>query len=214
MANIKQTDFLPIVMIKDPITWMASMCRHQYESRWVHTPKHCPNLVPNRFDRRYIDPTTQKVMYRTPGRGTIELWVKFATQHGHNAPYPDPRNKTFIHYTSLVDMWNTWYGDWYDAKFPRLMVRFEDLLFHAEDVVSKVCKCGGGTMAKTFRYVEDSAKGETGPHAGSAGFLASLVTYGNSTLRNKATLTERADVEYFREYIDKDLMETFGYANI
>jgi hypothetical protein len=153
-------------------------------------------------------------MYRTPGQGTIELWVKFATQHGHNAPYPDSTNKTFIHYTSLVDMWNTWYGDWYDAKFPRLMVRFEDLLFHAEDVVSKVCNCGGGTMAKTFRYVEDSAKGETGPHAGSAGFLASLVTYGNSTLRNRATLTERADVEYFREYIDKDLMDIFGYANI
>ena len=201
--GINQSDFMPIVMIKDPITWMASMCRHQYESRWVHTAGHCPNLVPNKYDRR-----------RKPGVGTIELKVKFATKHIGDEPMPDNSNKTFVNYTSLVDMWNVWYGDWRDVDFPRLMVRFEDLLFHAEDVVSKVCECGGGTMARDFRYVEGSAKGEGGPHAGSAGFLASLVTYGNSTLRMKGILTDANDVEYARIHLDKDLLEMFGYAPI
>lgn len=69
-------------------------------------------------------------------------------------------------------------------------------------------------MAKSFRYVEESAKGERGPHAGSAGFLASLVTYGNSTLRMKGILTDAADVKYARGHLDKDLMEMFGYAPI
>ena len=133
MKGVEQTDFLPIVMIKDPITWMSSMCRHQYESRWIHSPKHCPNLVPNRYDKR-----------RKPGVGTIELKVKFATKHIGNEPIPDSKNRTFVNYTSLVDMWNLWYKDWHAVSFPRLMVRFEDLLFHAEDVVSQVCACGGG----------------------------------------------------------------------
>ena len=69
-------------------------------------------------------------------------------------------------------------------------------------------------MAYDFRSVEGSAKGEGGPHAGSAGFLASLVTYGNSTLRMKGILTDANDVEYARMHLDKDLMEMFGYAPI
>jgi hypothetical protein len=141
MHGIEQTDFLPIVMIKDPITWMSSMCRHQYESRWIHPPNHCPNLVPNRYDRR-----------RKPGVGTITLMVKFATKHIGNEPIPDNKNRTFVNYTSLVDMWNVWYKDWHDVSFPRLMVRFEDLLFHAEDVVSQVCACGGGEDRSLFAY--------------------------------------------------------------
>jgi len=59
-----------------------------------------------------------------------------------------------------------------------------------------------------------SAKGQYGPHAGSAGFLASLVTYGNSTLRMKGILTDEKDVEYARQHLDKDLMDIFGYAPI
>ena len=92
--------------------------------------------------------------------------------------------------------------------------RFEDLMFHAEETVSKVCTCGGGTMRPKFRYVEDSAKGQTGPHAGSAGFLASLVTYGNSTLRNKDILKDSRDADYARATFDKTLMDTFGYAHL
>jgi hypothetical protein len=78
--------------------------------------------------------------------------VKFATKHIGNEPIPDNKNRTFVNYTSLVDMWNVWYKDWHDVSFPRLMVRFEDLLFHAEDVVSQVCACGGGEDRSLFAY--------------------------------------------------------------
>ena len=200
-----QEDFLPIVMIKDPITWMASMCRHPYKARWRHTPKHCPNLVPNKFDRG-----------RTLGKGEMGIKVKWATSlHDFpGRPIPDARGKTFVNYKSLAHLWNQWYGEWLDAPFPRLMVRFEDLIFHAEETVGEICKCGGGTLKKRFRYVEDSAKGQGGPHAGSAGFLASLITYGNRTLRMEGILKESADVEYARKHLDGDLMDLIGYAPI
>lgn len=196
-----QEDFLPIVMIKDPITWMSSMCRHPYEARWRHNNAHCPNLVPNEHDRG-----------RTPGEGTMALRVKFATKHMGDGPRPGPENRTWVDYDSLVQLWNDWYNEWRAAPFPRLMVRFEDLLFHAEETVAAACECGGGTLRPRFKYVEDSAKGSGGPHAGSAGFLASLVTYGNRTLRNEGILTERWDRDYAREHLDATLMETFGYA--
>lgn len=69
-------------------------------------------------------------------------------------------------------------------------------------------------MRSEFRYVKNSAKGQKGPHAGSAGFLASLVTYGNSTLRNKGILTDQRDVLYARKNLDEELMTAFGYARI
>lgn len=67
-------------------------------------------------------------------------------------------------------------------------------------------------MQKKFHYMEDSAKGSTGVHSGSAGFLASLVNYGNSTLRMKDIMKWEKDAEYFNEHVDKELMELFNYA--
>ena len=134
--GVQQENFLPIVMIKDPITWMASMCRHPYEARWRHGPQHCPNLVPNRFDRG-----------RKVGQGTMGIKVKFATKHIGNEPIPDNKNKTFVQYDSLLDLWNTWYHQWYNATFPRLMVRyvheicspcFQYLITHNDSIAQNV----------------------------------------------------------------------------
>ena len=125
---------------------MASMCRHGYETRWWRVPQHCPNLVPNKYDKRGGYPVV--------GRGEIAVRVKFATPYIGHEPEPDKMNRTFVNYTSMVDLWNTWYGQWYNVDFPRLMVRFEDLLFHAEETITKVCECGGGRMRTNFRYME------------------------------------------------------------
>mmetsp|Transcript_15636 Transcript_15636/g.31761 ORF Transcript_15636/g.31761 Transcript_15636/m.31761 type:complete len:451 (-) Transcript_15636:1303-2655(-) len=200
--QVPQTDVLPIVMIKDPITWMSSLCRHPYSARFRH--RHlCPNLVPDEKDKG-----------KRPGDKTINVIVRFATKHYGSDPLPGPTNKTFVDYDTILDFWSIWYKQYLDADFPRLMIRFEDLLFHAEETITEVCECGGGTMNSVFRYVEDSAKGQKGPHAGSAGFLASLITYGNRTLRMNETLTTHADVEYFRTHVDQDLMNIFSYSSL
>jgi len=86
--------------------------------------------------------------------------------------------ENITHHTSLVGLWNDWYGQWMDVPFPRLIVRFEDLLFHAEAVVGQVCTCGGGVMhtGANFRYIEKSAK-KGKAHEGSNGLIKSLVSY-------------------------------------
>ena len=123
------------------------MWGHGYKLQWRYRKEYCPNLVPNKWDKG-----------RIPGKGTMKIKVKFAMKHIGDEPIPDPKNKTFVKYDSIVELWNEQYGDGRDAKIPQLMVQFEDLLFHAEETVSEVCTCEGGTMRLKFRYVEDSAK--------------------------------------------------------
>lgn len=122
----------PVVVIKDPYTWMTSMCRHSYSTNWLHSPHHCPNLV-------VTDEDTE--LKKDIGEG-----------------YPVPVN---VHYSdenitrheSLVGLWNDYYSGWYtDASYPRVIVRFEDLLFHAEEVITKVCHCGGGEVSQIYSF--------------------------------------------------------------
>ena len=49
--KVNQTLTLAVATIKDPLTWMGSMCRHSYAAVWRHSPKHCPNLVSNEVDK-------------------------------------------------------------------------------------------------------------------------------------------------------------------
>ena len=44
-GKVNKTNVLPVVLIRDPYTWMQSLCRHPYAARWKHGREHCPNLV-------------------------------------------------------------------------------------------------------------------------------------------------------------------------
>jgi hypothetical protein len=63
-----------------------------------------------------------------------------------------------LYHESLAAVWNEWYREYYDADFPRIIVRLEDLVFHAKEVVTKVCECFGGKMESDFLYVTKTAK--------------------------------------------------------
>ena len=45
--GVSHDDTLPVVIIKDPINWIHSMCKHPYGARWRYSEEHCPNLIPN-----------------------------------------------------------------------------------------------------------------------------------------------------------------------
>ena len=124
-----QESVLPVVVIKDPLTWIVSMCRNPYAARWKRGPDiPCPSLV-------HLDDHTK----------TYEVDVAF-------------KKDRHSQYSSLVDFWNTWYLSWFDQTFPFLMVRYEDLLFRPEKVIGGICRCGGGVMNEEFHTVEESAK--------------------------------------------------------
>jgi len=187
-VTVNQTNFLPATVIKDPYTWMNSMCRHSYSANWNHDEKHCPNLIPiTALDLKYAK-----------GKPTIPV----------NVHYSDTN---VTEHESLAGLWNDWYSQWIDAAFPRLVIRFEDLLFHAEEVVGKVCTCGGGVIhTEYFKYIEESAK--TGKaHKGSNGLVKSFVSYGNKTRRT--TVYTNGDMDYAKKTLRRDLMDMFHYTN-
>jgi len=188
-AGVIQDHVLPVVMIKDPLTWMSSMCVHRYGTVLEGGGGGAGAGVCGRL------------VGEKGGGGGVSVTVPYA--------------KGRVRYDNWIDLWNTWYKDWMEVtSFPRIFVRYEDLIFHAEETIKTVCDCAGGEMKnEEFRYREDSAKGEGGPHKGGNGFVNAVMKYGNETFRD-AVLTRAVDRDFFRKNIDYGLMRTFGYADI
>ena len=60
---------------------------------------------------------------------------------------------------SLAHVWSDWYGQYFHADYPRLIVRFEDLLFNVKEMANTICECVGGVPRNDqFAYVVDSGK--------------------------------------------------------
>mmetsp|Transcript_27462 Transcript_27462/g.57309 ORF Transcript_27462/g.57309 Transcript_27462/m.57309 type:complete len:521 (-) Transcript_27462:51-1613(-) len=179
--GIKHEDFMPVVLIKDPYSWMGSQCRHKYATFWGHDDQHCPNLI----------------RWRIPDEDVpSEVRVKYALQ--------------MKLYESLLDMWNHWYEEWDAQTFPHLTTRFEDLLFHGEEVTRQVCECVGGRFTDYFQYVEDSAKSQRGVHKGANGLVKAMLQYGDPEKR-LGGFTDR-DRWYASKTVDTGLMKKYGYT--
>ena len=139
-GDLKHQEYvLPAVVIKDPYTWMTSMCRHSYSANWCHTKDHCPNLIANENDIN--------VFNNTLALGeVVPVNIRYSAEN-------------ITHHKSLVNLWNDYYLDWYaNATFPRVIVRFEDLLFRSEYVIDQVCSCAGGKLKNNFTYLAETAK--------------------------------------------------------
>lgn len=179
--GIRQGDFFPVVLIKDPYSWMGSQCRHKYATYWGHDDEHCPNLVRWKIPEAIVP---------------SEVRVKFALQ--------------MKAYDSLLDVWNKWYEEWEAQPFPHITTRFEDLLFHGEEVSRVACECVGGVFAKEFQYVEDSAKKAVGVHTGANGLVKAMLHYGDPAKRLNG-FTDR-DRIYAKDHVDYNLMKRYSYT--
>lgn len=186
--GVNQTEFFPYMMIKDPFTWMSSQCRHDYGvTFWKseYDEEHCPNLI-RENDVRDRDDETIPVKLFNGG--------KF--------------------HDTLLDAYNWWYGDWeterMTKKFPHLAIRYEDLLFHGEEVSRIACECVGGNLAADFKFESESAKGSDGAHEGASGLVKALIHYGNPATRLSG-FTDR-DLRYARKNnATAKLMKEYGY---
>lgn len=166
---------------------VQSMCRTHYQTLWAHEDSeyaHCPNLIPSDHDRAQF-PWLQN-------KESVPVRVK----------YPD-----FVtHHETLVGFWNDWYSAYANADFPRLIVRMEDLVFHAKAVTSQVCHCAGGDMKEKFTYIVESAK-DSGKDRTS--FVDAVIRYGKDM--GRLTGMSKEDLHYARTSLDPKLMELFGY---
>lgn len=188
-TQFEARNIFPAVTVRDPFKWLQSMCRHNYGAHWNYTVSHCPNLVPNRRDIREFP------------------WLKGEDSVPVEVHYKDFERE----HASLVHFYNDWYNLYMNATFPRLLVRFEDLIFHPKQVTKTVCECAGGELNKgKFQYIKNSAKkgiGEHGKHR--TNYMEALKKYG--TEAGRYDRFEKADLAFANEHLDPKLMELFGY---
>ena len=149
--DVNQTNVLPVVIIKDPLFWMTSMCRHGYAANWNRRAGRCPNLIHNDELENAKDLATTLVGGKTINDENLKTYhvdVNYQNIKDHFPP-------GVVNYDSLIHMWNEWYSAYVDYKTPRLMIRFEDLLFSQEEVAKDICTCVAGEwLAKDFEIVE------------------------------------------------------------
>ena len=185
MQRFNRSNVLPIVIIKDIFTWLQSMCKSPYEAHWKHNDGHCPNLVPNQWDLEQFA--------ALQGHSTVPVRVKFS------------ENQT-IHWDSLVGLYNEWYREYYDATFPRLMVRFEDLLFAPEEMLQAIADCVGAELAPNIVYNTKSSK----DHGSQTNLVGAMIKFGSGRGRLHNMTSE--DVQYVNDALDKQLRTTFDYT--
>lgn len=158
------------------------MCKSPYKARWSKgLGEHCPNLVPNEEEL-----TTNVYL----GIETFEVTV----DRDYNERYD-----------SLADMWSEYYDQYMQAGFPRLIIRFEDTLYHAERVMELVTECIGAPMQEPFKYHLDASK----EHGNPADFATALAKYGSA--EGRAGGMSELDKEYAAVALNEHLMKTFRY---
>lgn len=161
------------------------MCKLPYTAKW---PKgfgdRCPNLIPTVQERE---------LYRNLTTFEVEVEVV----HGY-----------VEHYESLASMWSEWLRVHLDAPWPRLMIRFEDTIFHAEAVMKVISECVGIQMSKSFKYDLNVSK----PSKKANGFVSAMIKYGQERGRfQRLTDDER---EYLQVALDPEIMNIFRYPQV
>lgn len=192
MEAVNQTDVLPVVIVRDPLTWMHSMCKTPYAAHWKR-PRRCPNLVIDNHDRLSL-PNMALYEYFDPKYNVSTFAVKV---------FYDDENKPYWH--SLVDLWNDWYRAYYNATYPRLLVRYEDLLWNSKEVMQHIAQCLGTRVQRDFHYQVNTAK----DHGSGSGLIAAIAKTGDVKKRNTGFTTR--DLTYIREELDRELMEQLAY---
>jgi hypothetical protein len=156
-------------------------CKQSYDVEWNRSDTHCPNLAQTREDiARNITPKV------------------------HLSPYSS--NYSFYDdFDSLVHLWSEWYSQYLQATYPRLIIRYEDTLYHAEKVTQLVANCSGWNLTPPFLYRIIKSK----HHGESSDFTMALRNYGREKDRYKGMTTD--DLLYANSHLDKKLMELFRY---
>lgn len=189
LQHVNHTAALPVVIVRDPYFWMQSMCKSPYQAHWKRRPKHCPNLVVDANDRSRLQSLVN------------ETGETFRVKVIHDAEYK-------LFYDSLAHLWNEFYRPYYyETSYPRLIVRFEDLLWSAPTIMHHIAECMGTSLiSDVYQYQVKRAKG----HGSKSGLLEAIVKTGNLAMRG-AKLTKQ-DLEFARDNLDPEMMQNLHYS--
>lgn len=192
----------PIVIIRDPFRWMRSMvCLGGCTDVFCRPFASCFVLSQCRegYDASFI-------------RGRCPTFV-VSTQHGimrANKVEIRPEQAQYEHvdvYESLPHFWSEWYNEYFFAPYPRLIVRFEDLLFRAPELLQIISDCIGLPMTGPFRYRTKDAR----YWSRKSSLYNSLEKQG--TPESMYMNMSMGDKEYVQMALDPKLMKMFGYTS-
>ena len=227
LAHFNISEVLPVAVVKDPLTWARSMCppaeRHRNTSVGL-----CYGLQDDGHRRK--NHRNRSLSRRT--RSTPAGRVAYAAHFRKNpkcCPSPLDLRRLAVHggavrnftvgykkhdrrsYANLVEMWNEWYRAYADTPLPRLIVRYEDLLFEPRDTVRRICACVGGQLKLDFDPFADAAKFGAG-HGGSAGTsrASAISRYGSEATRYD--LLDAKDLAFYERTADAGLVARFRYG--
>lgn len=202
MEVMNQTNCLPVVVIRDPYHWMQSMCKERYSAEWKKSHSRCPNLVASEEDKkRWEEIQVDKTRLRDK-RNADENQTTFQV-----VVYYDEND--IVYHDSLVDLWNDWHRPYWENKlgYPRLMIRYEDMLLHAPKIVEKISQCSGIPVKKNhrFEYQKSTAK----DHGSNTTFLTAIMRTSDTEDRQKGLSLQ--DKLYAANHLDHELMQAFRY---
>jgi hypothetical protein len=192
MEHKNQSSVLPIVTVRHPYTWLYAVCTHPYNLNWKHNKDHCDKSL---FLNQAVNST----------------W-------GAKSPKVPIQSQ----YDSLAHVWRDWNAEYFQegGEYPFLITRLEDLVYRPKAVVSEICSCVGGIMAKNFTIKQESANRGTGHGEHRSDLLSAFIKFGlplslfRKSRKRKGMFTPR-DWEVIRDVLDNDhgMTEAFGYLN-
>ena len=201
LANISLDDVLPIVTIRDPLSWAQSMCTQPYDVEWTET----------------YDKSTRTITKTPP--------PSCPSPHDETASIRIPKQTGDKTFSSLFALWNEWYSAYLDAAAAGLnfvMIRHEDLIFCPRQVLAAIQECSGASWISKdeFIYVVDQAKWEHARLSGKAqsNRISAMIKHGHARGRRIRNLhhrhhhhpTTKTDA-LLSLSLNQTLLELFGY---
>jgi len=170
-----------------------SQCKANYDADWKLAPhKHCPNLVPIPRD------------FATPLRHSTNSKSYKVRVQLHQTGY-----RHTDQYDSLAHMWSEWHQQYVDADIPRLMIRFEDFLFHRERVLEQIAECATGqAWGRHVKYRVASVK----DHGDSSDLVTAVIKYGTS--RGRYAGMDVEDLRFAKTALSPKLLKKFNYLEV
>ena len=106
----------------------------------------------------------------------------------------------------MPDFWSEWNRGYFQADYPRLMIRFEDALYRTEEVIETIRDCVGLPKSdKPFQQHAGAAK----IHGKSSDLASSYIKYMSDAGRHHGL--NAADRRYSNAVLDPELMRVFQY---
>ena len=150
--------------------------------------KHCPNLVPTAQDYKRLGGN------ESFPNGTVPVKVIFSKEQ-------------IFHWDSLIHLYNDYYRQYLHntPPYPRLVVRFEDMLLMPQILLKHIAECVGVEPTDHFKYQTGSAKG----HGSHANFLKAILKTADAERRVEGLTKD--DILFAQEHLDAELMKAFRY---